>query len=379
VDKNTVVRYAAGYTKEGTTTEDLIEEARQQAKAAEVAVVFAGLPDSYECEGIDRSSLEMPASHKQLIAAVSAAQPNVAVVLMNGSAVTMPWADKVRAILEAWLGGQAGGGAIADALTGRVNPSGKLAETFPAQLEDTPPYPDFPARNKEASYGEGIFIGYRYYDNRKIAPLFPFGFGLSYTTFAYSGLRVNATAIKQTDGVRVEVKVKNTGQVAGQEVVQLYVHEQRPEVVRPEKELKAFTKVALQAGEERTVSFQLEKRDFTYYHAYRHDWVVNPGKFDILVGSSSQDLPLRQTIEVEVTKQDCAPLTRDSLLKEFKNHPKGKAFYPQLAEAFGLGNPVEADMAVRAFLDDMPVYKVCAFSEGRFTEERLNQILQQAQ
>ena len=379
VDKNTVVRYAAGYTEEGTTTEDLIEEARQQAKAAEVAVVFAGLPSSYESEGFDRSSLEMPDGHNQLIAGVCAVQPNVAVVLMNGSAVTMPWAEKVSAILEAWLGGQAGGGAIADVLSGRVNPSGKLAETFPVRLEDTPCFPDFPSRTKEANYGEGIFIGYRYYDTRKIAPSFPFGFGLSYTTFAYSGLRVGATAIKETDGVTVEVKVKNTGSVAGQEVVQLYVHEQSPKVVRPEKELKAFTKVALQAGEERTVIFQLTKRDFAYYDTFRHDWIVNPGKFEILVGSSSRDLPLRQTIAVEVTEQDCAPLNRYSLLKDFENHPKGKTFYPQLAEAFGMGNPAEVDVAVRAFLDDMPVYKVHGFSEGKFTDKMLKEILNQVQ
>ncbi|MDY3642102.1 glycoside hydrolase family 3 C-terminal domain-containing protein, partial [Escherichia coli] len=143
---NTVVRYAAGYTEEGTTTEDLIEEARQQANAAEVAVVFAGLPNSYESEGFDRSSLEMPVGHNQLIAGVCAVQPKVAVVLMNGSAVTMPWAERVSAILEVWLGGQAGGGAVADVLTGRVNPSGKLAETFPVRLEDTPCFPDFPSR-----------------------------------------------------------------------------------------------------------------------------------------------------------------------------------------------------------------------------------------
>jgi len=379
MDQDTIVRYAAGYTKEGTTTEGLIEEAQLQAKAAEVAIVFAGLPSNYECEGLDRSSLEMPAGHNQLIAAVSAAQPNVAVVLMNGSAVTMPWAEKVKAILEAWLSGQAGGGAIADALAGRVNPSGKLAETFPARIEDTPSFPDFPARTKEANYGEGVFIGYRYYDARKIAPLFPFGFGLSYTTFAYSELRVGATAIRETDGVKVELKVKNTGPVAGQEIVQLYVHEQRSKVVRPEKELKAFAKVALRAGEERAVSFQLTKRDFAYYDTFRHDWIVNPGKFEILVGSSSQNLPLRQTLEVELTKPDCAPLTRYSLLKDFENHPKGKAFYPQLKEAFGLGNPDESDMATRAFLDDMPVYKVCAFSAGRFTEEMLREILKEVQ
>jgi beta-glucosidase len=248
-----VLRYAAGYDKDGATTADLIKEAARQARDAEVAIVFAGLPDSYESEGFDRASLEMPAGHNQLIEAVSAAQPNVAVVLMNGSAVTMPWANQVKAILEVWLGGQAGSGAIADALTGRSNPSGKLSETFPARLEDTPPYPDFPSRNREANYGEGIFIGYRHYDTRKIAPTFPFGFGLSYTTFAYLDLTASANAIKDTEGTIVEVKIKNTGPVAGKEVVQLYVHEQHPKAVRPEKELKAFIKVALEPGEEKTV------------------------------------------------------------------------------------------------------------------------------
>jgi beta-glucosidase len=379
VGKDAVIRYAAGYDKDGTTSVDLIDEAVGQAKAADVALVFAGLPDSYESEGFDRSSLEMPVGHNQVIEAVSAAQPNVGVVLMNGSAVLMPWADKVRAILEAWLGGQAGGGAIADALTGRINPSGKLSETFPARLEDTPPFPDFPARNLEANYGEGIFIGYRYYDARKIAPTFPFGFGLSYTTFAYSELQADASSIKDTEGITVKAKVKNTGLVAGKEVVQLYVHEQHTKVVRPEKELRAFVKVALRPGEEQIVSFQLGKRDFAYFDVLRRDWVVNPCRFDILVGGSSRDLPLRWTIEVEAAPRDRAPLNRNSLLKEFRNHPKGNAFYPQLAEAFGLGNPDEADMMLRAFLDDMPVYKVCAFSEGRFTEQRLEEVLSQVQ
>jgi beta-glucosidase len=379
MDKDAAIRYAAGYTEEGATTDALIKEAVQQAKAAEVAIVFAGLPSSYECEGFDRSSLDLPDGHNELIEAVSTVQPNLAVVLMNGSAVAIPWVNKVRAIVEAWLGGQAGGGAIADVLTGRMNPSGKLAETFPARLEDTPSYPDFPGRNREANYGEGIFIGYRYYDARKLAPLFPFGFGLSYTTFVYSDLRINPTAIKDTEKVTVEVRIKNTGRVAGQEVVQVYVREQHPRVVRPEKELKAFAKIALQPGEERKVSFQLEKRAFAYYEVMRHGWVVNSGKFEILIGASSQDLRLRQMIEVEPTKQDYAPLTRDSLLKEFRNHPKGKAFHPRLIEAFGMGNPDEGDRAVRAFLDDMPVYKVCAFSEGRFTEEMLEDILQKVQ
>jgi len=375
--KDTVIHYAAGYLEDGATTDELINEAVQQAKAADVAILVAGLPGSYESEGLDRSSLDMPTGHNQLIEAVSAIQPKLAVILMNGSAVTMPWVERVPTIVEAWLGGQAGGAGIADVLTGRVNPSGKLSETFPIRLEDTPAYLYFPGRSREANYGEGIFIGYRYYDSRKLVPLFPFGFGLSYTTFAYSELWVSPLVVRDPQSVSVQVKIKNTGRLAGKEVVQLYVHEQRSEVVRPEKELKDFVKVTLQPGEEKTLSFTLEKRDFAYYDVRRHDWVVTPGLFDILIGASSQDIRLKQTIEVQTTEPDVLPLTRDSLLKEFKHHPKGKAFYPELVAGFGMGDPDEVDLAVRAFLEDMPVYKVCAFSEGRFTEERLNEILRQ--
>jgi beta-glucosidase len=388
--KGVAIRYAAGYNDEGITSDDLINQAVHEAKEAQVAVVFAGLPDSFESEGFDRSSLDLPVGHNDLIEAVSLVQPNVVVVLMNGAAVTMPWAKNVKAIMEAWLGGQAGGGAIADALTGKVNPSGKLSETFPVRIEDTPAYPDFPGRKKEANYGEGIFIGYRHYDTKKVVPLFPFGFGLSYTTFSYLDLQVNARTIKDSDGVTVKVRVKNAGQVAGKEVVQLYIREQRPEIVRPEKELKAFVKVALQPGEEINVQFDLTKRDFAYYDTSIHDWAVNPGLFDIRVGGSSGDLPLQQTIELKATLTRSPLLTRNSLLKEFVNHPTGKAFYNELVEAFGLENShgeqsdltaeeavakKKADMAVQAFLDDMPVYKVLAFSEGRFSEERLEAIL----
>ena len=373
--KDIIVHYAAGYTEAGTTTDDLISEAVQQSKAADLAILFVGLPGSYECEGIDRSSLDLPAGHNRLVDAVGNVQPNVIVVLMNGAAVTMPWADRVPAIIEAWLGGQAGGGAIADVLTGQVNPSGKLSETFPARLEDTPTYPDFPGRNREANYGEGIFIGYRFYDVRRRVPLFPFGFGLSYTTFLYSDLRVAPALADDTLTITAQATIRNSGSVAGKEIVQVYVREQRPRVVRPEKDLKAFAKVTLQPGEEKTVSFSLEERDFAYYDTMERTWVVNSGKFDILVGASSQDIRLMQTIDLHDPKTVVPRLTRDSLLKEFKNHPKGKVFYPALIAAFGMGDPDQGDMAVRAFLEDMPVYKVSAFSEGHFTEEKLNEIL----
>ena len=386
--------YAAGYDIEGGVTEALLEEARNVAAHADVAVVFAGLPDSYESEGFDRSSLEMPSGHNQLIEAVGSVQPNVVVVLMNGSAITMPWADRVKAIFEGWLGGQAGGGAIADVMTGRINPSGKLSETFPKRLQDTPAFPDFPALDRRASYGEGVFIGYRYYDKKDVEPLFPFGFGLSYTTFAYTGIKASAPSIKDTDGVTIEVAVKNTGNVAGKEIIQLYLHEQSPAVRRPEKELKAFNKIALAPGEEKVVTFKLSKRDFAYYDTGLHDWNVCSGKFCVLVGGSSRDLPLKETIEVQTTTQIVYPkLTRNSMLKDFQNHPKGNAFYPQLLEASGMDIPSESDalspeeaaekrklrMFVMAFLDEMLVKKLPAISEGRFTDEKLDEILQQVQ
>ena len=387
--------YASGYTVEGDVTDELLEEARKAAATADVAIVCAGLPDSYESEGFDRSSLDMPAGHNKLIESVSSAQPNTVVVLMNGSAVTMPWLNRVKAVMEVFLGGQAGGGAVADVLTGRVNPSGKLAETFPMRVEDTPAYPNFPGRNGQAFYGEGVFIGYRYYDKRDIEPLFPFGYGLSYTTFAYTGIKLSASSIADSDGLTVEVSVRNTGGVPGKEVAQLYVHEQKPAVARPQKELKAFAKVALAPGEEKTVTFELGRRDFAHFDAALHDWRVCPGNFDILVGGSSRDLPLRKTITIQTGQIVSSKLTRASMLKEFRDHPKGKAFYPRLLEAAGLKvasreestavSPEEAaakdkaDMAMMAFLNDMPANKLPAFSKGEFSEEELDKILREVE
>jgi beta-glucosidase len=224
--------------------------------------------------------------------------------------------------------------------------------------------------------------------------IFPFGFGLSYTTFVYTGIKASAPSIKDTDGVTIEVAVKNTGNVAGKEIIQLYLHEQSPAVRRPEKELKAFNKIALAPGEEKVVTFKLSKRDFAYYDTDLHDWNVRSGKFCVLVGGSSRDLPLKETIEVQTTTQIVYPkLTRNSMLKDFQNHPKGNAFYPQLLEASGMDIPSESDalspeeaaekrklrMFVMAFLDEMLVKKLPAISEGRFTDEKLDEILQKVQ
>lgn len=388
------VSYAPAYDVEGETTDALIDEAVRCAQSADIAVVFAGLPDSYESEGFDRHSIDMPPGHVRLIEAVAAKQPNVVVVLLNGSAVSMPWAPRVKGIVEAWLGGQAGGAAIADVLSGRTNPSGKLAETFPQALEHTPTFPNFPGRAGHAVYGEGVFVGYRYYDAKRIEPLFPFGFGLSYTEFAYAAIRTSASRFDaDRDGtVNVEVDIRNTGTVAGKEVVQLYVHERTPALKRPVNELRAFAKVALEPGEQTTVRFALSRRDFAYFDAHHEAWAVNPGVFEIRVGGSSRDLPLAVELEIAARATRTKPLTRRSLVGEFRTVPGGDAFYAELVHALGFGALLEADdesamtpeelmlnrkarMSTFAFIDAMPAIKVCAFSHGKLSEARLDEML----
>jgi len=384
--------YAPGYLPDGSTTDALLDDAARKAKAADVALVFAGLPDSYESEGFDRKNLSLPEGHDRLIQAVAGAQPEVAVVLMNGSAVAMPWASRVKAILEAWLAGQAGGEAIADALVGRLNPSGKLSETFPARLEDTPAFLDFPGQAGEARYGERCFIGYRSYDQRGIAPLFPFGHGLSYTTFAHSGLLLEpASASEAERGVlyTATVTVKNTGSRPGKEVVQLYVGEQNSRLLRPPKELRHFAKVALEAGQSRQVRFELVARDFSYYDARLHDWVIDSGVFQILVGGSSRGALLSETIKLKAERA-YPPLTRESMLKEFAEHPQTKASYRPLLERLialfsgttdGATETPEQRKAremAEAFLSELPVWKLPLLSQGKFTEAELERWLEQA-
>lgn len=383
--KGTQFSFSTGYNTEGETDDTKIAEAVQNAKNAELVIVFAGLPDSYESEGYDRKNLDMPAGHNQLISAVAEVNKNIVIVLMNGAPVSMPWKKDVSAIVEAYLGGQAGGGAIADVLTGKVNPSGKLSETFPMRLEDTPTAMDFPSKDGNANYGEGIFIGYRYYDKKKIEPNFPFGYGLSYTTFAYSDIKTNSTSAKDTDDITISLKVKNTGKVTGKEVVELYVHEQETEVSRPENELKHFEKITLLPGEEKTVTFHLTSRDFAYFNSKSHDWAVKSGKFDIRVGGSSRDLPLQQTIDIQSTKTVKVVFTRESLFKEFKNAPNSAEIYAQIIQSFTGDNKKaetedekKAAKFLEAMLADMPINKFLLLSGGKLTEENLNAILKDA-
>ena len=286
---------------------DLIVEAKAAAKNADVAVVFVGLTDEYETEGADRHHLSIPPMHNVLVEEVLKVNPNTVVVLSGGASVEMPWADKVPAILNMFLTGQAGGSAVCDILFGDVNPSGKLSETYPLALEDNSSHNYFPGTTVSVEYREGVYVGYKYYDTAKKQVAFPFGHGLSYTTFEYSDIKVSADNIKDTDTVTVSFKVKNTGDVDGAEVAQLYVSDIESTIYRPVKELKGFKKVFLKAGEEKEVEITLDKRAFAYYNVNIGDWHVESGEFKILVGASSRDIKLETSINVESTVEAVVP------------------------------------------------------------------------
>jgi len=264
------------------------------AKQSDVAVVFAGMPEVFETEGNDRPDMELPGRQNELIQSVARANPNTVVVLNCGAPVTMPWINEVPAVLTAFYPGQEGGNAVAGVLLGEINPSGKLTVTFPQRLEDTPAYINYPG-TREVFYGEGLFVGYRYYDKRRIEPLFPFGHGLSYTTFEYG--RIEAPASFQPgETVQVSLPVKNTGRQPGKEVVQLYIHDRQSSLPRPPKELKAFSKISLLPGESTTVHFELDQRAFSFYDPYKKQWTAEPGEFEILAGSSSRDIRAKTLI-----------------------------------------------------------------------------------
>jgi beta-glucosidase len=270
---------------------DLLERAVKAAAGADVAIVFAGLTEEYESEGFDRKDMDLPAAQVELIQKVATANPRTVVVLNNGSPVAMEdWIGGVPIVVEALFPGQECGNAIAAVLFGDVNPSGKLPDTYPRRLEDNPAFINYPGESGKVLYGEGIFVGYRYYDAKKVAPQFPFGHGLSYTSFKYSNLKVSPAKATSDDRINVTIEVKNTGKVAGKEVVQVYVADVASRVVRPPKELKAFRKVNLNPGETKTVEFTLDKEALSFYDPELKDWVAEPGEFEILLGSSSRDI-----------------------------------------------------------------------------------------
>jgi len=354
------VDFAPGFGIGSTDSdEDLGREAVELARGADHVLVFLGLPAEDESEGFDRSHMDLPANQVALVRALAEVHDRLIVVLANGSVVQLStWEDRVAAILECWLSGQAAGGAAADLLLGVANPSGKLGETIPVRLEDNPSYLNFPGDSQIVRYGEGIFIGYRAYDKLDQPVSYPFGFGLSYTTFAISDLDVSVNgSVEGGDlAVTVTASVYNTGEMAGAEVVQVYVRDMESSVARPIRELKAFTKVALEPGENGQVTLELDERSFAFWSVLLGRWAVEAGEFEIAVGSCSRDLAATATITLEAPRL-ALPLGKDSTLHEWMADEKGRALLMESAS----DAPILKDQELIRVVGTMPMSTLAAF------------------
>jgi beta-glucosidase len=371
------VAFAAGYTAQGDPDEGLLAEAVALAAGKDVAVVFVG--SAHETEGADRESIDLPAAQITLIERVSAANPNTVVVLSNGAVIaTKPWDENVPALIESWLLGQAGGSAVADVLFGRVNPSGRLAETIPVKLADHPSYLDFPGEHGHVRYGEGLHVGYRGFDARGQEVAYPFGFGLSYTTFGYGAARARATAA----GVEVRVPVSNTGGRDGREVVQVYVSLPGSRVRRAPRELKAFASVPLAAGETVEAHLLVEREDLAYWDTRLGKWIVESGEYLIEVGSSSRDVRASVTVHV-AGDPDRVPLTTESSLGEWFADPRGAevlgaAFAAAAGAADGPMAHMTANPEMLMLLGSLPLSRLASFPGSPLVASDLEKLVEAA-
>ena len=383
------VTFAEGYQDEkDEVIEELQMKAVKVAAEADVAVLFLGLPDNFESEGYDRKHMNLPNCQNELVEKVLEVQKHVVVVLHNGSAVIMPWKDQVEGILEAYLGGEAVGKAVAEVLAGIKNPSGRLAETFPLRLEDTPCYLTYGKGFDNADYREGVFVGYRYYTSRKMETAFPFGHGLSYTTFAYSDLQLDKKEMTDKESVQVSVKVKNTGNRAGKTVVQLYVEAPETEVIRPVRELRGFEKIFLEAGEEKTVTFILGERAFAYWNTLIHDWYAEEGTYKVMIGENADQMCVGEEITVHPTKELPKTYSLNTCLGELMRDPKAQAVMGPFMQGMAQ-NDAAADMAeaqkndtsgavnqemMAAMMEGMPLRQLLSFVPG-IKREMLEQMV----
>lgn len=383
------VTFAEGYQDEkDEVVEALQSEAVKAAAEADVAVLFLGLPDNFESEGYDRKHMNLPNCQNELVEKVLEVQKHVVVVLHNGSAVLMPWKDQVEGILEAYLGGEAVGKAVAEVLAGIKNPCGRLAETFPLRLEDTPCYLTYGKGFDNAVYQEGVFVGYRYYTSRKMETAFPFGYGLSYTTFAYSDLQLDKKEMSDKEHIEVSVKVKNTGKCAGKTVVQLYVGAPETEVVRPVRELRGFEKIFLEAGEEKTVTFILGERAFAYWNTLIHDWYAEEGTYKVMIGENADQMCVGEEITVHPTKELPKTYSLNTCLGELMRDPKAQTVMAPFMQGMAQ-NDAAMDMAeanandesgvvnqemMAAMMEGMPLRQLLSFVPG-IKREMLEQMV----
>jgi beta-glucosidase len=317
------VSYAPAYdpSDPDKINDDAFDYAKKTAASCDIALVFISASELDVCEGAERLSMQLPASQNAIVEQIASVNRNIAVILTSGSSVTMPWIDKVKGLVQTYLLGEAMGGAVSDVLLGRLSPSGKLAETYPLKLSDCPAYSHMaPDVDDNIEYKESIFVGYRYYDTADIPVLFPFGYGLSYTTFEYSGMKISASDITEDDEIAAEIDVRNTGAYDAAEIVQLYIGCKGDSTVfRPRKELKAFTKVYIKRGETAHIRFELSRDDFAYYSIKAHDWKVETNEYSIMIGSSSKDIKAEKTVMIE------------SLDKKFRE----RDYYNAVPEYFG--------------------------------------------
>lgn len=413
--KNIDFTYAKGYeSKHDRQDAEMLQEAVDAARGKDAVLVCIGLPDAYESEGFDREHMKLPESHITLLKEAAAVNPNIIVLLYCGSAVEMPWIQDTKGVVMLYLGGEAGALATVDILFGDVNPSARLAESFPYRLEDNPSYLYFPGGDKTVEYRESIFVGYRYYDKAKIEVLFPFGYGLSYTSFSYTDMKLE----QMEECVEISLKVKNTGKRAGAEIVQVYVSEKEAKVLKPLRELKGFQKVFLNPNEEKEVKICLEKRAFSYYSVACADWKVEEGEYLVEVGASSRDIRLSNRIRLEgdkignsqeclmsyqvlsspleVSEEDFAKLYGkqlppayrqpedtyhcNSTLGEIAQTQTGAGFIAKMQEQMAdlAGDMDDEDgmgLMFQRMMSEMPIRSLAMFSQGAMGPEEINAII----
>ncbi len=377
------------YEKGFSGTDDVYDEesakrAVELARISDKVVIFAGLPDSFESEGYDREHMNLPSNQNRLIQEILEANRNVIVVLHNGSPVALPWIKEVKAVLESYLAGQNVGSAQKNILFGKANPSGRLAESFPLKLEDNPSYLYFGGEGDVTEYREGIFVGYRYYDKKNMDVLFPFGHGLSYTTFEYSNLRLSEKNIKDTDTLKVYVDVTNTGSMDGMEVVQLYVANSSKKIIRPSHELKGFEKVHIRRGDTRTVTFELSKRSFAYFETKMKDWAVESGDYVIQIGKSSRNIVLEETVHVDSSLSIPKTFTLNSIYIDVTESERNKKILNDFLEKAGkkehssgssdAANEAITPAMIEAMMRYSPLRQVVSFTEN-ITPEQIDQLL----
>lgn len=400
------VDYAKGYNRiETDEDKELINQAVEVAKNKDVVILFLGLTENYESEGMDRTNLEIPKNQIKLIESIYSVNQNIIVVLSNGAPITMEWKDKAKAIITGYLGGESGAKAMVNCILGKVNPSGKLAETYPIKLEDTPCFNNFPGTEVSVEYKEAIYVGYRYYDKNNIKVLYPFGYGLSYTTFEYSNLNVKNNI--------VSFKIKNTGKVKGKEIAQVYVSQCNPTIFKPLKELKGFAKVELEPDEEKEVNITLDDSAFQYYNVQNKKWEIESGEYKILVGKSCESIELECKIHIDskdekpeadfpevyrngkiqnVTDEDFEKLlgkkipdryiklediSEENTLEQIKNTKVGKVIYEnQIQKMNKLLQEQNVNKATKVMMDmQKPLKKFYEKKSSKYTKEMVDELI----